>query len=174
MVGNFITNLNAVSAILPPFVMASVLRSVCNAWTTSRMFRDEHPHCRFGCQAVGGDDIRHYPYCPAFLQYVPGVSVLSDCLWAHSGELSFFMLVQRTGFEDFVRTAVWVDVLLQGVNWMRLHTTGAYTERVFHNRLRTILAKVPSAGFFVFPGRGTLHLEEDARGAWPIFATGYI
>ena len=63
---NFVTNLNAISSVLPPCVLASVLRSVCNAWTTSRRFRDEHPHCRLGCQAVGGDDIRHYPFCPVF------------------------------------------------------------------------------------------------------------
>ena len=78
--------------------------------------------------------------------------MLSDCLWAHTGELSFFMLMQRTGFEDLVRTAVWVDVLWQGVNWRRLHTNEAFTERVFHSRLRTTLARVPSAGVFVFPG----------------------
>ena len=152
MVENFVTNMNAVSSVLPPYVMASVLRTVCNAWTTSRRFRDEHPHCRLGCQAVGGDDIMHYPYCPVFLQYVSGVSVLSDCLWAHSGELSYFMLMQVSGFEDLVRTALWVDVLLQGVNWMRLHPSEVFSDRVFHSRLRTSLAKIPSAGSFVFPG----------------------
>ena len=44
LVANFVANLNAFSSVLPPFVMASVLRTVCNAWTTSRRFRDEHPH----------------------------------------------------------------------------------------------------------------------------------
>ena len=152
LVSNFVTNLNAISSVLPPCVLASVLRTVCNAWTTSRRFRDEHPHCRLGCQAVGGDDIRHYPFCPVFLQFVAGTSVLSDCLWAHLGELSFFMLVQTTAFEDMVRTAVWVDVFLQGVNWMRLHPTETFLERVFHSRLRATLARAPAAGFSVFPG----------------------
>ena len=152
MVENFVTNMNAVSTVLPPYVMASMLRTVCNAWTTSRRFRDDHRHCRLGCLAVGGHDIRHYPFCPVFLQYVSGVSVLSDCLWANSGELSYFMLMQVSGIEDLVRTALWVDVLLQGVNWMRLHPSEDFSDRVFHSRLRTSLAKVPSAGSFVFPG----------------------
>ena len=78
--------------------------------------------------------------------------MLSDCLWAHSGELSYFMLMQVSGIEDLVRTALWVDVLLQGVNWMRFHPSEVFSDRVFHNRLRTSLAKVPSAGSFVFPG----------------------
>ena len=73
LVANFVTNLNAVSSVLPPCVMASVLRTVCNAWATSRSFRDEHPHCRLGCQAVGGDDIRHY------VPLLPGVS--ATCRW---------------------------------------------------------------------------------------------
>ena len=152
LVDNFVTNLNAISSVLPPCVLASVLRTVCNAWTTSRRFRDEHPHCRLGCQAVGGDDVRHYAFCPVFLHFVDGTSSLSDCLWARSGELSFFMLMQETGFEDMVRTAVWVDVLLQGVNWMRLHSGEPFSERVFHSRLRATLARAPAAGLSVFPG----------------------
>jgi hypothetical protein len=152
LVDNFVTNLNAISSVLPPCVLASVLRTVCNAWTTSRRFRDEHPHCRLGCQAVGGDDVRHYAFCPVFLHFVEGTSSLSDCLWARSGELSFFMLMQETGFEDMVRTAVWVDVLLQGVNWMRLHSGEPFSERVFHSRLRATLARAPAAGLSVFPG----------------------
>eukprot|EP00959_Pyramimonas_sp_CCMP1952_P276105 5771336-Pyramimonas_sp.AAC.1 len=45
-------------------VASSVLKTLCNAWATSRRFRAGRAGCRFGCYAVGGDDILHYFACP--------------------------------------------------------------------------------------------------------------
>jgi len=140
MADMFIVNCNAIAKKLRPFVVASVLRAVCNAWTTSRRFRGSSPHCRLGCQAVGGDDIRHYPYCPVFLNYIERHAALADCSWVATGSLSYFMLLHEAFIDDLIRTAVWVDVLTQAVNWRR-HGVRGTTDRIFHARLRTVLAK---------------------------------
>ena len=48
-----------------PFVLTAVPKTVCNAWPTSRRYgHNIGSHCRLGCFAVAGDDLRHYPFCP--------------------------------------------------------------------------------------------------------------
>ena len=62
---SLILNFNSVSKYVKPFVLTAVFKTVCNAWPTSR--RHGHniaSHCRLGCFAVAGDDLRHYPFCP--------------------------------------------------------------------------------------------------------------
>eukprot|EP00959_Pyramimonas_sp_CCMP1952_P248092 5185971-Pyramimonas_sp.AAC.1 len=49
---------------LPGFVATAVLKSLFNSWNTTRRYRCGAVGCRFGCQAVGGDDILRYMVCP--------------------------------------------------------------------------------------------------------------
>eukprot|EP00972_Heterocapsa_arctica_P025202 3713979-Heterocapsa_arctica.AAC.1 len=59
-----ISNIRLVASKGPPFVTSALIRSICNAWPTARWFTHGPTHCRFGCQAVGSDELRHYPFCP--------------------------------------------------------------------------------------------------------------
>ena len=54
-----------VAKFVKPFVFTAVIKTVCNAWPTSRRYgHNVASHCRLGCFAVAGDDLRHYPFCP--------------------------------------------------------------------------------------------------------------
>ena len=59
---NFVCNMENASRVLKPFVLGSMIRTVCNAHATSRRFGGATGHtcCKFGGDAVGGDDIRNY------------------------------------------------------------------------------------------------------------------
>eukprot|EP00959_Pyramimonas_sp_CCMP1952_P412836 8651011-Pyramimonas_sp.AAC.1 len=49
---------------VPNFIMSSVIKSMCNAWSTTRRYHHRAEGCRFGCANVGGDDVCHYVKCP--------------------------------------------------------------------------------------------------------------
>ena len=53
--------LPALSRVVPPRVVAAVLRTLLNGWATHRRFQ-QHGDCCFGCQAE--DSIEHYADCP--------------------------------------------------------------------------------------------------------------
>eukprot|EP00972_Heterocapsa_arctica_P069013 10197877-Heterocapsa_arctica.AAC.1 len=52
---------------LPPHVTVGFLKTLCNAWNTSRRYRSNTKRCRFGCGLPAGDSLRHYLACPASL-----------------------------------------------------------------------------------------------------------
>ena len=65
------------------FVLANVIKTVCNAHPTARRFPKggSHSACRFGCFAVGGDCVLHCPFCPVVLSFISenlGGLLLSD------------------------------------------------------------------------------------------------
>ena len=54
------------------FILANLIKAVCNAPPTARRFPKggSHSACRFGCFAVGGDCVLHYPFCPVVLSFI--------------------------------------------------------------------------------------------------------
>lgn len=66
---------------LPPHVTVGYLKTVCNAWNTSRRYRSDAKQCRFGCGMPAGDSLRHYLACPATLHMVfhSFPSLMSTC-----------------------------------------------------------------------------------------------
>ena len=129
---NFVCNMENASRVLKPFVLGSVVRIVCNAHPTSRRFGGATGHtcCKFGCYAVGGDDIRHYPFCPVVIVYVEsrtGTEHIGDLLWHRVRSLGHFMILEQVHFEDIVRTLLWNDIVLQATN-ARRSTSATYCE----------------------------------------------
>ena len=68
------SNMALISNYVKPFVLANVIKTVCNAHPTARRFPKggSHSACRFGCFAVGGDCVLHYPFCPVVLSFISG------------------------------------------------------------------------------------------------------
>ena len=73
----FIFNMALISSFVKPFILANLIKTVCNAHPTARRFPkgDSHSACRFGCFAVGGECVLHYPFCPTVLDLSPGILV---------------------------------------------------------------------------------------------------
>ena len=82
----FIFSMALIFRFVKPFILATLTRTVCNAHPTARRFPKggSHSACRFGCYAVGGDCVLHYPFCPIVLDFVSenlGDLCMSDLLW---------------------------------------------------------------------------------------------
>ena len=112
----FIFNMALISNYVKPFVLANVIKSVCNAHPTARRFPKGglHSACRFGCFAVGGDCVLHYPFCPVVLSFIfenLGGLLLSDLLWVVNYYIPHFFLLERVFLGDLVRTAIWCDII---------------------------------------------------------------
>ena len=60
-VQRFRSRMEAVSAFVPPCVLAAALRTAFNGWVTTRRFQ-QNGRCAFGC-ARGVDSINHYAHC---------------------------------------------------------------------------------------------------------------
>ena len=60
-VQRFRSHMEALSAFVPPCVMAAALRTAFNGWVTARRFQ-QAGRCAFGC-ARGVDSIKHYAHC---------------------------------------------------------------------------------------------------------------
>jgi len=152
----FITNIRIASRKLRPFVVSSMVKTVCNAHATTRRFRGAggHPFCRLGCSAVGGDDIMHYPHCPVvreFINEVTGVGGFDSLLWALLTSIGHYMILFPVYYTDVLRTVIWNDVIVQAANANRASGGRGVDagKNAMRARLRTIYARIPRARLVV-------------------------
>ena len=69
-------------------MLTAVLKAVRDAWPTSRRYgHSDATHCRLGCFAVAGDDLRHYPFCPVVEGFIRSEGDLDVCLWLRNRSL---------------------------------------------------------------------------------------
>ncbi len=66
-------NIFAAKGLVPPCAVASVLRTICNAWTTTVRFSGPTAVCPFGCGARESDKFFHFPSCPSLRDMWNGV-----------------------------------------------------------------------------------------------------
>ena len=127
----FIFNMALISRFVKFFILANLIRTVCNAHPTARRFPKggSHSACRFGCYAVGGDCVLHYPFCPIVLGFVSenlGDLCFSDLLWVVSFSVPHFFLFGKVYIEDLIRTAIWCDVISHSFNSRRAASASAW------------------------------------------------
>ena len=129
-----------------PFVLTAVTKTVCNAWPTSRRYgHNIASHCRLGCFAVAGDDLRHYPFCPVVEGFVRNEGDLDVCLWFKNRSLGRMLLLHPVNFEAMVNSSLWADIIFQAVNSARSPTGNGRGTDFLYSRFRTVLARVPLA-----------------------------
>ena len=76
---------------------------------------------------------------------------IGDLLWHRLGCLVHYMVLGQVHFEDIVRNILWNDVILQAANARRATIATASTGvGALEARLRTVLARNPEAGMFLF------------------------
>ncbi len=93
-------------------VQSSVVRSICNAWTTSGRFSGPRTPCPFGCGTPGGDKWSHFPVCPAirrmWTEACPSCNILFFCQLT----LELVLFVSPCLAPDVdVQIALWTDVV---------------------------------------------------------------
>ena len=146
----FIFNMNLISSFIKPFVAANMIKTVCNAHPTARRFPNggSHSSCRFGCYAVGGDSVLHYPFCPVVSEFVSetvGVGRIQDVLWIANFFISHFFLLERVHIGDMVRTALFCDIFSHSFNSRRASATTATSHDTMRARRRVLYTRIPCA-----------------------------
>ena len=91
-------NLKHLAGTIPDSVLLTYVRSVTNAWTTSRRFQEEVLPCRF-CHTELGDHIAHYLACPVMQVFAR----------------EHFPLAELTGSDDYLQSLLLLLRLPTGV-----------------------------------------------------------
>ena len=129
---------------------------MCNAHPAARRFPKggSHSACLFGCFAVGGDCVLHCPFCPVVLSFVSdnlGGLLLSDLLWVVNYYIPHSFLLERAFICDFIRTAIWSDMIYFSSNTRRAATAASSagwrgsSRDSLHSRMRAVFARVSCA-----------------------------
>ena len=143
---NLILNFRCVAEYVKPFVLTAVLKTVCNAWPTSRRYgHNNATHCRLGCYAVAGDDLRHYPFCPVVEGFIRSEGSIDVCLWIRNRSLGHLLLLHPVDFETMVVSSLWADIIFQSVNSARHSCARGGGASYLYARYRTVLSRIPLA-----------------------------
>ena len=143
-----------ISSFIKPFVAANMIKTVCNAHATARRFPKggSHSSCRFGCFAVGGDSVLHYPFCPVVSEFVSetvGAGRFQDGLWIANFSISHFFLLEKVHIGDMIRTALFCDIISHSFNSRRATTATAWPHATSHDtmraRRRVLFTRIPCA-----------------------------
>ena len=141
----FINILSDLAHFVQPFVLAAVLKTVCNAWPTARRFRTSvGTECRLGCGAELGDDVVHYPFCPVVVEFIREQGGPSVPLFIRLRSLGHYMLLHYVNIEDLFITAIFQDVIFQATNARRSNNNLGTGKGSLFSRLRTVYTKIPA------------------------------
>ena len=141
----FINILSDLAHFVQPFVLAAVLKTVCNAWPTARRFRTSvGTECRLGCGAELGDDVVHYPFCPVVAEFIREQGGPSVPLFIRLRSLGHYMLLHYVNIEDLFITAIFQDVIFQATNARRSNNNLGTGKGSLLSRLRTVYTKIPA------------------------------
>jgi hypothetical protein len=110
------TRIRAAKSAVPQCAVASVLRTICNAWTTTGRFPGPTASCPFGCGAPEGDKILHFACCPSLRvmwgEVCPGVTAFFGALTASHITLTSALMSES----EVVMAIIWTDVVGQCLN----------------------------------------------------------
>jgi hypothetical protein len=123
------TRLLALRAKVPQVVMSSLIRSICNAWTTSGRFSGRRLACPFGCQAPNADRWSHFPVCTAISRMWAATCPHASVIFCHLTLESVLLLSPDLQPDEDVQVALWTDVVGHCANDIR--ALGTAPSRVF-------------------------------------------
>ena len=96
-----------------------MLRTLCNAWTTTGRFFGYTSVCPFGCGTLGADRFAHFPGCSSlrdlWQEACPGAAPFFQEFALETATLTSPMLSTN----EVVQTIIWTDVVGQCLNESR-------------------------------------------------------
>jgi hypothetical protein len=78
----FRVRMHSLRSTLPPVVQSPMVRSTCNAWTTTGRLSLPNICCPYSCGAQSGDKWVHFPGCPSIRRMWRKACPHSDCSFA--------------------------------------------------------------------------------------------
>ncbi len=123
------TRIRDASGLVPPCAVASALRTICNAWTTSGRFSGPTAICPFGCGTPEADRFSHFPGCCALKEMWQEVCP-AEAQFFRTLSLSIVSLaVPVMSTREVVMAVLWSDVVGQCLNDVRAASTHQYIGR---------------------------------------------
>ena len=104
---------------MPPVVLSSVIRSVCNAWTTTGRFGGPTLACPFACGTEVGDRWSHFPGCSSIRRMWADACPSSDTLVLNMTLEAALLLTPELPNEVVPQVALWTDVVGHCANDIR-------------------------------------------------------
>ena len=143
---DLVLNFNCVAKFVKPFVFTAVIKTVCNAWPTSRRYgHNIASHCRLGCFLWQGTTSDTTPFALWWGVFVSSEGDLDVCLRFRSRSLGHLLLPHPVKFEAMVTSSFWADIICQAVNSARSSSAAVRGTGFLFSRYRTVLARVPLA-----------------------------
>ena len=131
----------ALHSIVPHVVQSSMVRSICNAWTTSGRFSGPRAPCPFGGRTLRGDRWSHFPACTAIRRMWAAACPSANLLWFSQLTLEQALLLSPNPLPDVdVQVALWSDVVGHCANDAR--ALGTAPARVFEEGGEMMIARL--------------------------------
>ena len=135
---------------LPPVVLSSMVRSICNAWTTTGRFSGPNSACPFSCGAQSGDKWSHFPGCPSIQRMWRAACPRADCCFNALTLEQAMLLSPHLSPDVCVQIAIWTDVVGHLSNDIRAGSAPAPVndeagEGMVHARLRQLAVQCDGA-----------------------------
>jgi hypothetical protein len=108
---------------MPPVVLCSVIKSSCNAWTTSGRFSGLNLPCPFGCRTERGDKWAHFATCTAIRGMWREACPSANLIFEHLSLETVLLISPELSEEVVPQVALWVDVVGHLSNDMRAQGT---------------------------------------------------
>jgi hypothetical protein len=102
--------------IVPPCAVASMLRTICNAWTTTGRFSGPTAACPFGCGALASDRFSHFPDCLSLRDMWNEVCPGAAPIFQHLSLAHAALTANTLNPEEVVQLILWSDVVGQCLN----------------------------------------------------------
>ena len=135
---------------LPPVVLSSMVRSICNAWATTGRFSGPNSACPFNCGAQSGDKWSHFPGCPSIQRMWRAACPRADCCFNALTLEQAMLLSPNLSPDVCVQIAIWTDVVGHLSNDIRAGSAPAPVndeagEGMVHARLRQLAVQCDGA-----------------------------
>ncbi len=92
-------------------VQSSLVRSICNVWTTTGRFSGPRLPCPYGCRTVRGDRRAHFPYFTAIRRMWKATCPSASPRFAQLTLEMALLLSPDLLPDDVVQVALWTDVV---------------------------------------------------------------
>ena len=109
--------------LVPLVVQSSMVRSICNAWTTTGRFSGPRLPCPFGCRIEGGDKWVHCVNCTAIRGMWREACPSANPVFTDLSLEKVLMICPDMPKEVVCQVALWVDVVGHLSNDMRAQGT---------------------------------------------------
>ncbi len=141
---------------MPPVVLCSVIKSSCNAWTTSGRFSGLNLPCPFGCRTERGDKWAHFATCTAIRGMWREACPSANQVFTELSLEKVLMISPIMPKEVVCQVVLWVDVVGHLSNDMR--ALGTPPARAFVDGGEMIKARLRQLAFQSEESRAVIRL----------------